>query len=58
MNAKSPSRSLSRDRRVEIGFLQGSPLDEVSNYSAFMISLRFSEREISPLDTPKEKRKA
>jgi len=38
--AKSPTHSFSRDRQAEIGFRQGSSSAEISNPSAFMISLR------------------
>src|SRR5580704_17132808 len=54
----SPTHSLSRDRQAEISFCQGSSLAEISSSSAFhdLAGLPL-KREISPLDTPKEKRK-
>ena len=49
---KSPSHSFSRDRRAEIETRQGSSSAEISNPSAFMISLRSLCKEKFPLWTP------
>jgi hypothetical protein len=57
--AKSPIHSLSRDRAKGNRLLPGKFFDLDQQFVCFLdLAALLLKREISPLDTPKEKRKA